>query len=384
VTTEIVTEDARLAELLGALAECPRYALDTEFHRERTYYPRLALLQLAWDGGLALVDPLAVDLQPLADLFATPATAVLHASDQDLEVLDLACGTIPARLFDTQIAAGFLGMSSPSLASLHERYLGLRLPKGDRLTDWLARPLSDGQISYAASDVEHLLEIHDRLTADLEAADRLAWVETECEEARGRERGPRDPEMAWTRIKEVRQLRGRKLAVAQELAAWRELRARARDLPPRFVLPDLGLVGIAQRLPDKVGDLKGTRGVEDRYLRGGAGDEVLAAVARGLERDEPWPGPASEGELDRRLRPAATLVSAWLGQRARDLDLDISVLATRNDIELFLAGDDRSRLAHGWRNEAAGEGIARLVGGHAALAFEAGGRLVLEDRATPS
>jgi ribonuclease D len=335
---------------------------------------------VAWDGGLALVDPLAVDLASLADLFRQSSLAVLHAADQDLEVLELACGAVPARMVDTQIAAGFVGLSSPSLAALHDRFLGIRLPKGDRLTDWLARPLSASQLRYAAADVEHLLALYDRLATEVAAVDRTAWVDAECEALRTRDRSPRDPALAWTRIKEARSLRGTKLAVAQELAAWREEQARARDLPARFVLADLGVVAIAQRLPEDVRALRATRGVDGRALGDGMAQQVLDAVRRGLERGTPWPGPTLEADLDRRLRPAATLVATWLAQLARDLDLDPAALGTRSDIEALLRGDESSRLAHGWRAEVAGDGIRRLVAGQASIAFDPGGRLVLEPR----
>jgi ribonuclease D len=376
---EVVVDQARFDALVDHLCTCDRYAVDTEFHRERTYFPRLALLQVAWADGLVLVDPFEVDLRPLARLFTSEALAVLHAAEQDLEVLEAACSAIPCRIFDTQVAAGFLGLSSPSLALLHSHYLGRRLPKGDRLTDWLARPLRASQVEYAASDVEHLLELHDRLLEELDKAGRTEWVAAECEELRRRDRSPRDPHQAWTRIKEARQLRGKKLAVAQELAAWREERAQERDLPPRFVIPDLVVVSVAQRLPGSTDDLRGTRGVEDRYLRNGVSRHILSAVERGLERGEPWPAPTVDGELERRLRPAASLVSAWIAQQARDLDLDVAVLATRGDIEAFLR-DRGGRLAQGWRADVAGDGIERLVSGRASLAFDGNGHLVLEER----
>ncbi len=136
----LIDEPEALRRLVAELAGAERYGLDTEFHRERTYFPHLALLQVAWPGGIALVDPLAVDVAPLAEVLAGPGLAVLHAADQDLEVLERACGRVPSRLFDTQLAAGFIGFSSPSLSSLVERVLGRRLEKGDQLTDWTRRP----------------------------------------------------------------------------------------------------------------------------------------------------------------------------------------------------------------------------------------------------
>ena len=157
---EVIVDQARLEAIVPEMLDQPTYAVDTEFHRERTYYPRVALVQINWGTGMALIDPLAVSLEPLAAVLDGPGLAVMHASSQDLEVMTRACGTLPGRLFDTQIAAGFTGLRSPSLAALHDKLLGIRLPKGDRLTDWLRRPLTETQLEYAASDVSHLLEIH--------------------------------------------------------------------------------------------------------------------------------------------------------------------------------------------------------------------------------
>jgi len=198
---DYIDTDAALIDVIETLCDEPRYALDTEFHRERTYYPKLALVQIAWDGGLVLIDPLVVDMQPLAKLMQSDSLAVLHACTQDLEILKQVCGEIPKLLFDTQVAAGFLGMSTPSLASLHERELGVHLAKGNRLTDWLSRPLKKGQLDYAASDVDRLLEIHDRLVDQLAALSRVAWAEAECEIVRTKHHGPRPPDEAWLRIK---------------------------------------------------------------------------------------------------------------------------------------------------------------------------------------
>jgi ribonuclease D len=377
---EVIVERGELDDLVAQLEGCDRYALDTEFHRERTYYPKVALMQIAWKGGLALIDPLAVDLAALRPVLESDALAVLHAADQDLEVLEIACGTGPRYLFDTQIAAGFLGLSTPSLSALHERFLGVRLPKGDRLTDWLHRPLTADQLAYAAADVERLLEIHDRLVGELGEKGRLTWVDDECEVLRARWRGPREPENAWVRLKEVRQLRGLRLAVAQEVAAWREREAQRRDLPPRFVLADLALVAVSQKMPERPRDLRNIRGLDERSLRDGVRDDLLEAVRRGRERGEPWPGPTPDVQLERRLRPAASLVSAWLAQQARDLELDMTTLATRSDIEGYLAGDDRSRLTAGWRHDAVGADIDQLVRGEASLAFGPESQLVLEPR----
>jgi ribonuclease D len=377
---ELVETEEELRKVVDAVRSEPAYAVDTEFHRERTYYPRLALVQIAWADRLALIDPLAVDVAPLAEVLDGPGVAVLHASDQDLEVLELACGTIPAHLFDTQVAAGFLGMSNPSLAALYERELGIRVPKGHRLTDWLARPLDDNQLDYAATDVEHLLAAYEKLLADLDGRGRRQWALDECEELLHRERGPRDPDDAWRRVKEIRQLRGSARRIAQSVAAWRERRAAASDQPVRHILPDLAIVGIAQRQPHTLEQLRKVRGIDDRHVRGSQGNELLAAILT-AESSPPPERPETEvRELDRDLRPAVGLVSAWVSQLGRNLDIDTGLLGTRADIEALLRGDADARLATGWRADIVGEPIRRLVAGEAALAFDPGGELRLEAR----
>ena len=366
-------------QLATELAAEDAYAVDTEFHRERTYYPHLDLIQVAWAGGLALIDPLVLDLRPLAGVFDGPGLAVLHAADQDLEVLRGACGTVPSRLFDTQVAAGFLGMSSQSLQSLVERLLGVRLRKGDRLADWTLRPLGPDQQAYAAADVEHLLALREVIEARLSRRDRLAWAEEECELVRIQPRGPSDPDTAWWKQRDARSLRGRSMGVAQEVAAWRERRAMALDLPPRFVLPDLALAAIAQRPPATEAALAAIRGLDGRHVKGGVGAEILAAVRRGdaLAPDQVRRPPADD--LDRTLRPAVALVTAWVAQLASDIEVDPALLATRADIQSFLRGDEGARPARGWRRRLVGEPIRRLVEGEVTLAFEKG-QLVLEPR----
>jgi ribonuclease D len=369
-----------LDDLIGVLETEPRYALDTEFHRERTYYPKLALVQVAWrtpkGQELALIDPLAVDVTPFAKLFASDALCVIHAAQQDLDVLTHAVGAVPAKMFDTQLAAGFVGYGTPSLVSLLQGEIGISPPKGDRLTDWLRRPLSDSQCQYAAVDVEYLLEVHERLVAQLAEAGRLVWAEDACEELRTRPTSGSAPDDAWMRLKDARSLRPSARAVAQSVAAWRERRAMRTDVPVRQVLPDLAILGICQRAPSTLKELSQARGVDDRHARGGIADEILDAVRAAKGSPPPTPPPSAD-DLDRNMRPAVTLVSAWVGQLARDERIDPALLATRADIVAFLRGDDDARLGTGWRNELVGDGIRRLVGGEAGLTFDPEGRLRL-------
>ena len=380
VAYRLIADRRGLDEVVAAVLDSPRYAVDTEFHRERTYYPQVALVQLAWGEEPVVVDALAVDLAPLCEVLDGPGVAVMHAAAQDLEVLERSCGVVPGKLFDTQLASGFVGYATPSLSTLVERELGVRLPKGDRLTDWLRRPLGPEQLEYAASDVAHLLELHDRLEERLAAAGRLSWAEDECEQLRVRVRAAVDPDDAWLRVKDARHLRGESRSVARAVAAWRERTAAAGDQPVRFVLPDLALLSLAQRPPRSATDLRRVRGIDERHLRGGAAEQILAAIQQGLSGPAAQAPEPREHDLERALRPAVTLVSAWVSQLARDLRLDTGLLATRADLVALLRGDEDARLAHGWRAELVGEPIRRLIEGRAALAFDGHGGLVLEDR----
>lgn len=365
---------------MDALVSEPRYALDTEFHRERTYRPQAALIQIAWPGDLVLIDPLAVDMAPLAEVFAAGGLMVAHAAGQDLEVLEHCCGAVPARIFDTQIAAGFLGLGTPALATLYESEIGWKPPKGDRLTDWLVRPLKVSQLDYAAGDVMHLLEIHDRLAGRLAELGRQEWAEAEFELLLERNRRSQRPEDAWSRLKEVRHLRRRDLPVVRSVAMWRELRAAKINQPVRHVLSDVVVVSIAQAAPRTTEELAKVRGVGEGVARGRLGKAILQAVADGLVTDwRPPPKRPARSEAVDRLRPAVGLVTSWVSQLARDRMIEPSLLATRADIEALIRGDPDARLARGWRSEMVGEPLRRLVAGEAALAFD-NGQLVLEER----
>jgi ribonuclease D len=376
---QLVTTPDALESLCTEIGEAPYYALDTEFHTERTYYPQLALIQLAWADRIALVDPLAVDPRPLARVFSGPGIVVAHAADQDIDVLETACGVVPDTVFDTQVVAGFLGMSTPSLGRLIDQVLGVDLPKADQLSDWLHRPIPERQIAYAAGDVAYLLELRTVLTGRLEELGRLTWALEECAQVLKVRRRATVPEELWWKMGDVRRLSGRSRGVAQEMAAWRDRYAATVDRPRRHVLSDLALLAIAQRPPRNRQELQQTRGVDGRHLANGAAAEILDAIARGLA--------LTPGEIrlppdgrEAQASPAAVAVCAGLvRQIADDLRFDQGLLATRSDISNVLCGEP-SRLDVGWRSTIAGDPIRRLIAGEVAAAFDTDGTLVLEER----
>ncbi len=375
----MVVDDAGLRALVDELSAADCYGFDTEFHTERTYVPDLALIQVAWSDRVALVDPVAVDPAPLAALFDGPGLAVAHAAGQDLDVLQAACGTVPARVFDTQIVSGFLGMSTPSLSRLVDHLLGVRLPKGDRLSDWLERPIPPRQVTYAVNDVAYLLQLRQVLSERLDARGRLPWALSECDEVLGDRTPARVPEEAWWKLGDIRSMSRRSRGVAQEVAAWRERTAAETNRPRRMVLSDLGLLAISQRPPHTLEELRRSRGVDSRHLAQGRAEEILSAVERGRE----LPASAIRMPVEGRETPAppaaVALCSGLVRQIADDLDFDQGLLATRSDIAQLLSGEP-GRLDTGWRRDIVGEPLRRLIAGDVAAAFDRGGRLVLEER----
>lgn len=371
-----VEDDLILNEVIDEILVQPRYAIDTEFHREKTYYPKLALVQLKWGEKTALVDPLAVDPRGLARLFNSDVLAVFHAAQQDLEVLRHASLVAPKNIFDSQIAAGFLGYSTPSLATLVQAFKKIALSKGDRLTDWLRRPLTVAQRVYAADDVAHLLDLHDELSSQLLELGRTAWVDDACNDLVERPSGPIESNLAWLKLKEARSLKGSSRGVAQAVGQWREERAMRSDHPPRRVMSDMALLGIAQRVPKNVEELASTRGVDDRHLSSEFCKEIMAAIREGSQRTVVLPNHESD-EVEKWARPALTLITAWIGELARKNKIDAALLATRSDISAFLRKSPDARLFHGWRASVVGEDLIKILSGTVGLSVDRDGHLKL-------
>lgn len=355
-----------------------RYALDTEFHRERTYFPQLALVQLRIDDQTAIIDPLSCDVGILADLLGSDAMCVLHAGSQDLEILVRACGTTPRRVYDTQIAAGFLGSSQISLSALVYEVRRISLPKSDRLTDWLQRPLSRNQLEYAASDVEYLFDIHDHQREALSQLGRSDWAEEAFAALIRRSTVEVDLDNAWLKVKDVRSLRGEARGVARALARWREERAMRLDIPVRRVLSDMALVSIAQSKPLKTSQLHACRGVDARQIGGNVASEIVQVVERGLGEVVVTPE-VRRAEVDSRDRAAIPLILAWVAERARISNLDPAFLATRQDVDDYLVGAAHCRLREGWRADLLLGDLDALRTGRKGLSVDGSGRLTLHD-----
>lgn len=372
-----VDDDDGLAEVVKILLDEPAYGLDTEFLAERTYWPKLCLVQLSWRAGVALVDPLACDVRALVDVLHAPATMITHAGASDLPILERAVGARPAGLFDVQLAAGFVGLGTPSLASLVSVLLGIRLDKSEQLTDWSARPLSDSVRRYAADDVTYLFALAASLRDRLEALGREAWATAECEQLRASPSRETDPDSAWWRIKGATTMKGEKARVAQAVAAWRERRAQRVDVPPRFVLSELALTAVVNRPPRHVDDVQKLRGASG--LKGAVARELLQAVeaGRAMTPDE-LKRPQRRNDVPE-LDAAVSLLSAWVTELATAQRIDKKLLATRDDVKDLVYGRT-SRLDEGWRATLCGRELRKVLEGRAVVRLVDGGRhLRLED-----
>ena len=376
LTTHVwIDKDSELEGLRDRLIDHPRVAIDTEFHRERTYFPELALLQIGSPDGVYLIDPLKCDVGILAPVLDSSVLWIAHAAQQDLEVLHLATGVTPRNLFDTQIASGFIGMSTPSLSALVSSTLGVNLSKGDRLTDWLRRPLTPAQCTYAANDVLHLDAVYEKVTEELIGLDRLGWAEEACAESLSR-RQESTSDDAWLRVKDARSLKGEARGVARSVARWRDERARQLNVPVRRVLSDMALVSIAQQVPTSANELLGLRGIDGRLSHGSDVNEILAVVASGRTEVVSLPN-GSGDEIDKRLKPAVNLMTAWISELARLHRIDATLLGTRADVDALLRRDESCRLLSGWRRDIVGSDLEDILNGRAGLSFDGKGHLRL-------
>ncbi|TVR97854.1 MAG: ribonuclease D [Rhodospirillales bacterium] len=377
----LITDNQALVDFCRRVAGTPAVTVDTEFMRERTFWPKLCLVQVAGLKEAAAIDPLAgLDLSPLFEILADPATVkVFHAARQDLEIFYQLMGKLPAPVFDTQVAAMVCGFGDQvGYETLVAKFAKVRLDKGSRFTDWSLRPLSRRQIDYALSDVIHLRKVYERLSAKLEASGREPWLLEEMAVLTDPATYALDPELAWKRLK-TRGGNGRFLAELKELAAWREREAQARDVPRNRILRDEALVEIAHHTPTTAEALARTRGLPRSFAESAAGAAVLAAVTRGLAVPEAeLPEPEAKREVPRRVAATAELLKVLLKMRADEHDVAQRLVASAADVEAIAAFGEEAKVQAltGWRRQVFGDAALAVREGRLALALKAG-RLTL-------
>ncbi|KMP11944.1 ribonuclease D [Candidatus Nitromaritima sp. SCGC AAA799-C22] len=379
----ITTEDD-LAALCDRLKSSNTLALDTEFVREKTYYHRLGLIQVS-DGDIcAAIDPIRINtLDPFLDLIRNSNTIkVFHAARQDLEILYRLCGDVVLPVFDTQIAASVVGWGSQiSFAKIVHKVVGKKIHKSETYTDWCRRPLSDSQIEYALDDVRLLFPVYQKLMKVLRKLKREEWLEGEFKSLEDPEnfKSP-EPGKLFTKIKNVRSLSPRNLAVMYELAAWREEEARARDCLARNIVRDEPLLEIARKLPKDTQAMGQIRGFHRKEVSRSS-LQILQAIQRGLKVPEDQIPQLPQLEIYSAPPGVEELLAAFVQIRADELKIEPSVLADRKRIHDFVKCYDQGRdleghpLFRGWRKEAIGSLLYSFLQGQQGLAIGKEGRL---------
>jgi ribonuclease D len=385
--TPIITT-AQLQAFCDRLANAPFIAVDTEFMRETTYWPKLCLIQVASPDHSAVIDPLAedLDLAPLLALLADPKIEkVFHAARQDIEIFNN-LGVIPMPLFDTQIAGMAAGFGEQiAYDALVRQMLKIDLDKSSRFTDWARRPLSEAQLDYALADVTHLAALYPLLRERLEKAGRLNWVQEEMAQLTDPALYDVEPENAWKRLKPRKQA-AKYLAVLRGVSAWRERTAQTRDQPRGRILKDDAIDEIATQAPLDADGLNRLRSVPKGFAGSRFGPELLDAIKAALKDPEAY-APTIERQVSSNTPASGAIVEllkVLLKARAEDAGVASKLIATMSDLEK-LAGDDPegSPVLHGWRREAFGEDALRLKRGELALVLDGTRVRVVEVRRAP-
>lgn len=373
--TEILTTTEALAAFCSKAAQAHYVTVDTEFLRERTYFAQLCLVQLAMpgvdDAQAVLVDPLAegISLDPLYALFRNPdVIKVFHAARQDLEIFHVEGGVVPSPLFDTQVAAMVCGFGDQvGYETLVRKIARANLDKSSRFTDWSRRPLSDAQKTYALADVTHLRQIYEYLKAELARTKRTQWLEEELAQLTDASSYIVDPDAAWQRLK-LRTSSGRTLAIAKELAAFRERYAQQKNIPRSRVIKDDALIELASTKPRSLADLSKSRLLLRDARKGEIAEGLVAAVVAGLDMPAERQPEMPEGRDRSNLNSAlADLLRVLLKAKAEEAGVATKLIASSADLDDIACGDHNGIWATGWRREVFGNDALRLVRGEIAL-----------------
>src|SRR5260221_982545 len=356
---ELITDTKALAGFCQRQRGAEFVAIDTEFMRERTFWPILCVVQVAGPDEAVAIDALApgIELAPLLALMAdAKILKVFHAARQDLEIFFQLSGLVPHPIFDTQIAAMVCGFGdAASYETLVKRLARANLDKASRFTDWAHRPLTDRQIEYALADVVHLRTVYERLQEVLAKNGRVGWFAEEMTDLIDPAIYRGEPAEAWRRFRLRGRADRRMLGVLRAVAAWREAAAQQRDLPRGRIMRDEAILEIAAHAPKSIETLARTRSLGRGIAEGKLGREILEAVAQGLADPDPPPAIPAKAEAPPRIGPLIDLLRSLLKQRYADVQVGRKLVASADDLEAIAAADNAPvRALHGWRREVFG------------------------------
>lgn len=366
-----VETQTQLEQLVKDLEGSKILAIDTEFLREKTYYAKLCLIQINNGSIKAIIDPLTVhNLKVLNPIMQDESCVkIFHAGSQDIDILYHTLGVMPTPLFDTQMAAALMGFPlQVGYGPLVHSLCGVKLAKADSYTDWSRRPLTANQIKYALEDVVYLPQMYEQMTTTLAQQGRSSWLEDDFKALANPAKYENDPWEAWHRVKRVASLSGSQLAVARELAAWREREAARRNLPRKWVIPDEALVEVARKAPRSIDKLMEVRGLSSK-LNTKAAREVIEAVKRGKACDpKDYPKLPKRPGGEPHIVGALELLSAVVELRAHENGVAVPVLASHDDLAKLARGHrDECEVMKGWRYEMVGRELADVLDGKLSL-----------------
>lgn len=372
-TIQYIDTAAKLDALCGQLQGAAWVAVDTEFLREKTYYPQFCLMQLATPDWVACVDPFALpSLEPLfAALYRTDLLKVFHSARQDLEIFFLLNDRLPTPLFDTQLAAPLLGFQeNPGYGMLVSSFLNVNLTKAHTRTDWSLRPLSEEQLRYAADDVIYLGQVYLLMQRRLQELGRADWLDDDFAQLAQPEYYQALPKDAWLKIRGKNKLTGKQLAVLQAVAEWREHTAQQENRPRNWLLRDDLLLDIAKLQPETPEALAKLRDINERVAKR-YGNALCQLISKAKQQA---PVKLEGGEKLPKLNPKqeaiVDILTAIVRLRAEENAMNPVVLATRKDLEMLLAGDPECVLLHGWRYGMAGRELSEILQGRQALKID--------------
>ena len=370
---DYIDSNEMLAQFCAGLGAATYCVIDTEFIRESTYYPELALIQIAAGDQFACIDPLAIsEFTPLAELLVKDSLLkVFHSSSQDLEILYQKFGRVPTPVFDTQLAAAVLGYNHQiSYADLVQQVTGVTLEKKHTRANWTRRPLSQDELDYAMDDVRYLLAVYEALNENLESTRRYSWLEKDLIAMSDPVNYQVDMAQLWKRLKGVQKLKGEKLQIASELVQWREALAQRQDRPRRWIVKDEVIVEIARHKPADIAALSRIRDLSDKTVNR-HGDDLLQIVAHAAQVDAiQWPQPDKLKNLNKQQLALGDCLMVLCRVIAEQNQIALATLATRKDIDNLLLNQKSSRLAQGWRFTMAGEQLLEFIHGQSSISVD--------------
>ena len=370
----IDTPDA-LDDFVSSIATQPWLAVDTEFLRERTYRPELCLLQIATADVVACIDPLTLDnIDPVLDvIYNRNITKVLHAASQDLEIFYWLRGEVPVNLFDTQVAAPLLGHQEQiGYGNLVGEVLSINLSKSHSRADWTRRPLPEQQVQYAADDVIYLAQMYPQISSKLAQLERLHWLDSEWQAMTNNDLYEKPADEMWKRLRGIDKLKGGRLAIAQQLAKWRELTARERNMPRNWLLKDDVLLDLAKQMPASSKELKHIRGLGDGTIKS-HGDAIIACIRESKDATPVTPEQSKrKSKLTTNQDATLDLLTAVAKIHASKLEINPSILAPRKSIEDLVKGKTDTAVNQGWRGQLIGPALLDVLDGKSGLKVENG------------